>query len=858
MPRINSFSSIGPYLSYQSSVTSGLANGWSSISTNRYTGITGTFSNTSYSGQIITIGSDANSSTTLTNTARIINRHKSNGNIYWSVNYPANTWISTAAGAVSVERYETNIKDVPDSSQNVYIGVTHASSSSDSNRRANIIKITPSGTIAFQKQIAYSTAQNFNVADLKADYLGVTFVSNETQNIFRFNNNGTLIYQKLYTQPSGHDSGFIRGCEAFDNVSWFTADSRQYSNTFYSQVFSLNSSGNILWKNQLGIGIGKNLITDAMCVDSDKNLYLVGRENSSGTSTGFAIKLSNTGSLSWAKSFSNTNLSTVTYSKKDDAIYSTGTDTRNSSIQVITKLYSNGDIEYAKTLQYSGGSLSTYSFSDREGYIYLASRDYILKVKSDGSETGSYASSNTITYSNVSLSDITVTNILSSITNTASAATLTNSTLSVTTPTISLSTVTFSDTIQQNNITKRSYSITPDATSVNEGSNVVFYVTTSGVPNNTTLYYTISGTVSAEDFTNNSLSGSFVISSNNGTFILSLKSDGSLGEGSETFNVNVRINSITGNIVATSTTITVNDTSTSGQATFQNITTSVGPIAADYPTKTFSWTAPAGVTSVSVVCIGGGGGGYYSTTGSTSHGGGGGGLAYRNNIPVTPGQSYNVVVGARGSARVAASSSSSSIGDLIADSGGNSYFNTASTVIAYGGRSGREGRTGGSGGGTGATFYTGGTGGLGQATRQSGGGGGAAGYSGNGGNGGNYTGTGSAGATNSGAAAGGSGATYSSTNSSNGGGGGGVRPDGKGLTGNSPSQGGSSNTSSANGSTGIYGNGGYYGGGGAGVANGTGTRTTYSYIEGSGGAGVVKIIWPGDVRQFPSTRTADE
>ena len=39
--------------------------------------------------------------------------------------------------------------------------------------------------------------------------------------------------------------------------------------------------------------------------------------------------------------------------------------------------------------------------------------------------------------------------------------------------------------------------------------------------------------------------------------------------------------------------------------------------------------------------------------------------------------------------------------------------------------------------------------------------------------------------------------------------------------------------------------GGKYGGGSSG----------YGYRNGPGGA---RIIWPGDVRQFPSTRTADE
>ena len=56
----------------------------------------------------------------------------------------------------------------------------------------------------------------------------------------------------------------------------------------------------------------------------------------------------------------------------------------------------------------------------------------------------------------------------------------------------------------------------------------------------------------------------------------------------------------------------------------------------------FTWTAPAGVTSVCVVCVGAGGDG-----GSNKHGDGGGGLGWKNNIPVTPGQSYAVVVGTK-------------------------------------------------------------------------------------------------------------------------------------------------------------------------------------------------------------------
>ena len=56
---------------------------------------------------------------------------------------------------------------------------------------------------------------------------------------------------------------------------------------------------------------------------------------------------------------------------------------------------------------------------------------------------------------------------------------------------------------------------------------------------------------------------------------------------------------------------------------------------------TYTWVAPLGVSSVSIVTVGGGAlsGGYNDKAG------GGAALGYKNNVPVTPGQSYTVVVG---------------------------------------------------------------------------------------------------------------------------------------------------------------------------------------------------------------------
>jgi hypothetical protein len=76
-----------------------------------------------------------------------------------------------------------------------------------------------------------------------------------------------------------------------------------------------------------------------------------------------------------------------------------------------------------------------------------------------------------------------------------------------------------------------------------------------------------------------------------------------------------------------------------------------GPGESLYTTPgTYSWTAPQGITNISVLCVGGGGGGGSAggIGGPSGGGGAGGGVAWKNNITVVPGTSYTVQVGGGG------------------------------------------------------------------------------------------------------------------------------------------------------------------------------------------------------------------
>lgn len=221
---------------------------------------------------------------------------------------------------------------------------------------------------------------------------------------------------------------------------------------------------------------------------------------------------------------------------------------------------------------------------------------------------------------------------------------------------------------------------------------------------------------------------------------------------------------------------------------------------------TYTWVAPAGVTSVSIVVVGAGGG----TTG--------GALGYKNNRAVTPGASYEVRAGLGGTSRGGGQGGNAGESSYFRDVGG------ANHTTANGGPA-RIGN-----GTTTAATRSGDTDGGGDGGRHLGNGGGytgtgAGGYSGNGGN---YA---YAGANHS-AGSGGGGASGTWAYNS----GGGVGIYGEGPSGTTASAGGSGGTNG-----GASANGGTYGGGAA--ANPAGKR---------GGGGAVRIVW-GEGRAFPST-----
>ena len=216
------------------------------------------------------------------------------------------------------------------------------------------------------------------------------------------------------------------------------------------------------------------------------------------------------------------------------------------------------------------------------------------------------------------------------------------------------------------------YNITPSIISISENSTITYTIQTTNVSSGTTLFWTVSGTISAADITGGIVSGSVTISNNAATFDLEILAD-QLTESTENLYVRLRTGSVTGPVVATSLTTTVYDTSLTPPAPLP-----VGEVVFDTGWSTQSWTVPSEVYLVNATVVAGGGAGGSSRREDYQIGGGGGGAGGHRGgvISVVPGEVLTIKVG----------------GGAAGSSGGISgiYKNGATLMEATGGSKGED------------------------------------------------------------------------------------------------------------------------------------------------------------------------
>lgn len=381
------------------------------------------------------------------------------------------------------------------------------------------------------------------------------------------------------------------------------------------------------------------------------------------------------------------------------------------------------------------------------------------------------------------------------------------------------------------------YEIVESSSLINEGDSMSFTVNTLNVPNNTTLYWTIQNVSSAPAVLfPNGTSGTVTINNNTGNVAISTNiynDNYSLGPTtSYIFALQLRTDSAEGTIVKTSDQVTIYNTW--GARRY-------------YTAGSHTFIVPPGVTKISYAVIGGGGGGAVGTENFGA--GGGGACAYRNNVPVTPGETVTVFVGAGGAGAPATYLNSATAGSP-GSSGQTSYIEVAGVRTNAGGGVGGQGNGAQASGGTVSGTRTGGGAGGKGGARLAAGGGGAGGFTGAGGDGARWWSPAVAATAGSGGGGGGGGSGRVNTTTSSSarggfGGGGGAQTNGAA---------GVNTTVIGNGNDGGNGSNPFDASAGRGAGSFGGNSSSSIAVTGANGTrGAAIIIWDGSSRQWPST-----
>ena len=235
------------------------------------------------------------------------------------------------------------------------------------------------------------------------------------------------------------------------------------------------------------------------------------------------------------------------------------------------------------------------------------------------------------------------------------------------------------------------YDISASTTTLDENSTVTFNFSTVDVPDDTFYWKADGSNVTGSDFTGATVTGTVTTSGGAAQISLTTTEDVST-EGNETFQMKIYNDSGHSNLLATSPTVTITDSSV---ADFSH--------TAYYTPGSYSWTVPAGVTKARVIVIGGGGGG------GADGGGAGGGAAMKYWSNLVSGGSYSLTVGSGGQ-RLNSSNGNNGSDSSFAGPGGVTIVGSGGYGWGNGGNTGQYG----GGGGTGSNGDVNGTGGNGS------------------------------------------------------------------------------------------------------------------------------------------------
>jgi uncharacterized delta-60 repeat protein len=298
-----------------------------------------------------------------------------------------------------------------DSNDNIY--VCGYSQSGTSLQDWLIVKYNSSGTLQWQKRLAYANAGE--AASISIDssdniYLcgDLNIGSSYQLAIAKYNTAGTIQWDKTLGD-SGTEAGTGIATDSAGNfwVTGFDASTTEYD----IMVVKYNSSGTVQVQRRLSgssSDFGRGVATD-----SNNNVYVIGETYSDGAGSGDFIiaKYNSSGTIQWQRNLGNNQsqegLAIATDS--NDNVYVTG---GSDGAMLIAKYNSSGTIQWQRTFSFYQ-ALARGIHLDSNDILYvigegttLEKNQMLFKIPSDGSLTDSYTLDGaTITYAASSLTD---------------------------------------------------------------------------------------------------------------------------------------------------------------------------------------------------------------------------------------------------------------------------------------------------------------------------------------------------------------------------------------------------------------------------------------------------------------------
>jgi hypothetical protein len=179
---------------------------------------------------------------------------------------------------------------------------------------ANLVKLTSTGTVSWQRQLSLSGATAVDIygsslvalscaSDSSGNvYIAGTFTNSGSVSdgfLVKYNTSGTIQWQRKINAASGQSVSNMRVAIDSTGSNVVVLNNFTKSSATATAVLSYNSSGVLQWQRQLYTGSFNSVSLSALTIDSSGNIFISGIDQVGGSTKGSLLKYNSSGTLQW-------------------------------------------------------------------------------------------------------------------------------------------------------------------------------------------------------------------------------------------------------------------------------------------------------------------------------------------------------------------------------------------------------------------------------------------------------------------------------------------------------------------------------------------------------------------------------